>query len=134
MGDRRWEIGDRRQEAGDRKQGSVVWYVGTLVLFAMGLMSKPMLVTMPFLLLMLDFWPLKRLSFAECHDGIGSKSRSEEKPNGTQKPGASRTIHHPSSIIHHPLFRLILEKLVLDLCGEVKVERESGWMQEELPV
>jgi DNA polymerase-3 subunit delta len=30
--------------------------------------------------------------------------------------------------------RLILEKLVLDLCGEVKVERESGWMQEELPV
>lgn len=30
--------------------------------------------------------------------------------------------------------RLILEKLVLDLCGEVKIERESGWMQEELPV
>ncbi|PYX27413.1 MAG: DNA polymerase III subunit delta [Acidobacteria bacterium] len=30
--------------------------------------------------------------------------------------------------------RLILEKLVLDLCGEVKIERESDWMQEELPV
>ena len=30
--------------------------------------------------------------------------------------------------------RLILEKLVLDLAGEVKVESTGGWMQEELPV
>lgn len=31
--------------------------------FIMGLMSKPMLVTLPFLLLVLDFWPLKRIGF-----------------------------------------------------------------------
>jgi hypothetical protein len=30
--------------------------------------------------------------------------------------------------------RLILEKLVLDLAGEAKVESAGGWMQEELPV
>jgi DNA polymerase-3 subunit delta len=30
--------------------------------------------------------------------------------------------------------RLILEKLVLDLAGEVKVDTAGGWMQEELPV
>src|SRR5712672_1341538 len=30
--------------------------------------------------------------------------------------------------------RLILEKLVLDLCAEVKIESAGGWMQEELPV
>jgi DNA polymerase-3 subunit delta len=30
--------------------------------------------------------------------------------------------------------RLILEKLVLDLCGEMRVEGTGGWMQEELPV
>ena len=30
------------------------------LLFAMGLMSKPMLVTAPFLLLLLDYWPLER--------------------------------------------------------------------------
>jgi DNA polymerase-3 subunit delta len=30
--------------------------------------------------------------------------------------------------------RLILEKLVLDLCAEAKVESAGGWMQEELPV
>ena len=33
-----------------------------LVLFALGLMSKPMLVTLPFVLLLLDYWPLKRVS------------------------------------------------------------------------
>ena len=30
--------------------------------------------------------------------------------------------------------RLILEKLVLDLCAEAKLETSGGWMQEELPV
>jgi tetratricopeptide (TPR) repeat protein len=31
-----------------------------LVFFALGLMSKPMLVTLPFILLLLDYWPLRR--------------------------------------------------------------------------
>lgn len=31
-----------------------------LVAFALGLMSKPMLVTLPFVLLLLDYWPLRR--------------------------------------------------------------------------
>jgi Flp pilus assembly protein TadD len=32
--------------------------------FACGLMSKPMVVTLPFTLLLLDYWPLRRISFA----------------------------------------------------------------------
>ena len=32
-----------------------------LVLFALGLLAKPMLVTLPFVLLLCDFWPLERL-------------------------------------------------------------------------
>lgn len=35
-------------------------YLLTLAAFACGLMSKSMLVTLPFVLLLLDFWPLKR--------------------------------------------------------------------------
>jgi tetratricopeptide (TPR) repeat protein len=42
---------------------SAFYYVLALVLFALGLMSKPMLVTLPFVLLLLDYWPLRRLSF-----------------------------------------------------------------------
>ena len=38
-----------------------LWYALSLALFALGLMSKPMLVTLPFVLLLLDFWPLGRL-------------------------------------------------------------------------
>jgi tetratricopeptide (TPR) repeat protein len=35
-------------------------YLLALLLFALGLMSKPMLVTLPFVLLLLDYWPLHR--------------------------------------------------------------------------
>ena len=37
-------------------------YWASLVCFALGLMSKPMLVTLPFVLLLLDYWPLRRIS------------------------------------------------------------------------
>jgi len=36
-------------------------YLLSLLFFACGLMSKPMLVTLPFVLLLLDYWPLRRL-------------------------------------------------------------------------
>jgi tetratricopeptide (TPR) repeat protein len=41
--------------------GGAKWYVVTLFLFALGLLAKPMLVTLPFVLLLLDYWPLGRL-------------------------------------------------------------------------
>jgi tetratricopeptide (TPR) repeat protein len=34
-----------------------------LLSFALGLMSKPMLVTVPFVLLLLDYWPLRRITY-----------------------------------------------------------------------
>jgi protein O-mannosyl-transferase len=43
------------------------YYILALVLFGLGLLSKPMLVTVPFLLLLLDFWPLRRFQFAKDH-------------------------------------------------------------------
>jgi Flp pilus assembly protein TadD len=36
-------------------------YISTGLLFTLGLMSKPMLVTLPCILLLLDFWPLRRI-------------------------------------------------------------------------
>jgi tetratricopeptide (TPR) repeat protein len=41
-----------------------VWYGLALLWFALGLMSKPVLVTLPFVLLLLDVWPLRRLSLS----------------------------------------------------------------------
>ena len=42
------------------KQPCLINYLLTILFFGLGLMAKPMLVTFPFLLLLLDFWPLKR--------------------------------------------------------------------------
>jgi protein O-mannosyl-transferase len=45
-----------------RRPFSVVRYLGVVVLFVLGLMAKPMLVTLPFVLLLLDYWPLGRMA------------------------------------------------------------------------
>jgi Tfp pilus assembly protein PilF len=52
-----------RRAAGDRR-GAGLRYGLTLAAFAGGLMSKPVLVTLPGVLLLLDFWPLRRWRFA----------------------------------------------------------------------
>jgi tetratricopeptide (TPR) repeat protein len=43
-------------------QNPKTYYTLALIFFALGLLSKPMLVTLPILLLLLDFWPLRRVS------------------------------------------------------------------------
>ena len=43
-----------------RDPGSLRRYLAVVGLFALGLLAKPMLVTLPMLLLLLDFWPLGR--------------------------------------------------------------------------
>jgi len=40
---------------------SIGRYLTVVFVFALGLMSKPMLVTLPFVLLLLDYWPLNRI-------------------------------------------------------------------------
>ena len=43
------------------KKRIIIFYYFTYLFFILGLMSKPMVITLPFLLLMLDIWPLKRI-------------------------------------------------------------------------
>jgi Tfp pilus assembly protein PilF len=50
------------------------FYVLALVFFAFGLMSKPMVVTLPFVLLLLDYWPLRRFPGSRL-DGQGPTLR-----------------------------------------------------------
>lgn len=46
------------------KRQSRGWYAGMLAFFVLGLMSKAMLVTLPFALLLMDVWPLQRLDLS----------------------------------------------------------------------
>ena len=55
---------------------SKVYCFLALLCFALGLMSKPMVVTLPFVLLLLDFWPLRRsaefgVQTAESGENLG---------------------------------------------------------------
>ena len=44
------------------EENSRKWYAWTVLTLALGLLAKPMLVTWPFVMLLLDYWPLRRLS------------------------------------------------------------------------
>jgi Tfp pilus assembly protein PilF len=43
------------------KYPNVTRYLLTLLIFTLGLMAKPMLITLPFVFLLLDYWPLTRI-------------------------------------------------------------------------
>lgn len=62
-----WGYAQARRTAADgaarRAESPRLWYGAALVCFGAGLMSKPMLVTWPALLLLLDWWPLRRLEW-----------------------------------------------------------------------
>jgi hypothetical protein len=72
----------------------LVRYVLVLLSFALGLMAKPMLVTLPFVLLLLDYWPLQRVRMGQ--------SRAGDMP----RINRSETIGDQKVVV----FRLIWEK------------------------
>jgi len=75
------------------------FYLLSLALFALGLMSKPMLVTWPLVMLLLDYWPLGRVRNAE----YGMRN----EPAGDTQHAARSTLHAPRST----LFPLLAEKV-----------------------
>ena len=57
------------------RAAKVSFYILALVLFAGGLMSKPMVVTLPCVLLLLDLWPLYRFRFCPPPEGQGTAAQ-----------------------------------------------------------
>ena len=53
-----------------RASRCAVVYALSLLLYAFSLLSKPMLVTLPFLLVLLDYWPLRRLTLKTSHQQL----------------------------------------------------------------
>src|SRR5580698_1711327 len=56
-----------------RRPWSAVRYGLVVFLFALGLMCKPMLVTLPVVLLLLDYWPLQRLESRKLSELVMEK-------------------------------------------------------------
>src|SRR5438094_170667 len=59
-------------------------YFFVAMIFALGLMSKPMLVTAPFVLLLLDYWPLRRFDKGTQFTGRGIASWLKQRPGYQQ--------------------------------------------------
>jgi protein O-mannosyl-transferase len=88
------------------------FYVLSLVCFALGLMSKPMLVTWPFVLLLLDYWPLKRMENEECRMQNAGAGTTHHAPRTTHHvprsaPRASRFTFHVSLLAEKVPFLLL---------------------------
>jgi Flp pilus assembly protein TadD len=72
-------------------------YLPVLLFFGLGLLAKPMVVTLPFVLLLLDFWPLGRMQFHQA----GNDSRPLEPKV--------------------PVFRLVWEKIPLFALAAISI-------------
>ena len=62
------------------KRPSVFRYFPILFVYTLGLMSKPMVATLPFVLLLLDYWPLRRINLSHS----GSNYQKTPKLNNTE--------------------------------------------------
>jgi len=60
-------------------------YLLIVLFFALGLMSKPMLVTLPFVLLLLDYWPLNRVPFGQAIDKTNRQKNKKNIDNRFQR-------------------------------------------------
>jgi protein O-mannosyl-transferase len=76
------EIRNPKSEASSKFEvrNGRVYYILALVLFGLGLLSKPMLVTVTFLLLLLDFWPLRRFQFAKYNVPSATELQNSKTP------------------------------------------------------
>lgn len=67
---------------GYAQRGGLFRYSVTLILFTMGLLAKPMLVTLPFVMLLMDWWPLGRFSGRKSKKGSKTQTTSDWKTIG----------------------------------------------------
>jgi tetratricopeptide (TPR) repeat protein len=79
------------------KHPSWTRYGLALIVFGLGLLAKPVLMTLPFILLLLDYWPLKRVRLARLNEQKGEK-RNDSNSSKLCFQGV-------------PVYRLVLEKV-----------------------
>ncbi|MEJ2092421.1 MAG: tetratricopeptide repeat protein [Syntrophobacterales bacterium] len=85
-------------------------YLAVILLFALGLMAKPMLVTLPFVLLLLDYWPLGRIRGLTPAADLG---RGTTPTAGPARQGFGRLIFEKI-----PLFALAFLSCLITLSAQ----------------
>lgn len=104
------------------KRPALQRYLAVLVFFAFGLMAKPMLVTLSFVLLLLDYWPLKRFEQKKSAEDLrtepGQPAPAEKRKgkSGKRQPVKSAVKTEPPAAVKDPwalMWPLLREKIPL---------------------
>jgi len=95
---------------------SSLFYLVSLFCFALGLMSKPMLVTLPFVLLLLDYWPLKRFAISNFRSQV---SGFRSQVSGLRPPPS---VLRPLLLEKLPFLALAVASCVVTVLAQEKVE------------
>jgi tetratricopeptide (TPR) repeat protein len=108
-------------------------YVFVFLFFALGLMAKPMLITLPFVLLLLDYWPLRRFQETKPNhkiqtevlkSGTSDKQKKKSKKNDAVTVKETLEVKKPTdpeykwSLIY-PLFREKVPLFVLVILSSI---------------
>jgi hypothetical protein len=125
--DAKWRVASGKQVTGTEAAAAVpdlspatrhasLFYGLALGFFALGLMSKAMLVTVPFLLLLLDFWPLGRVtrlhyaSARQAGDGWRVMGGTKGKPSTLNPVKGRGRVAQIYAALRPQLSTLFLEK------------------------
>ncbi len=91
----------------------VTRYLLALLFFIVGLMAKPMLVTLPFVLLLLDYWPLERVRF-------GKLINEESQENSIQRKSISHLLIEKIPFIFFSIVSCVVTFIVQRRTGAVQ--------------
>ncbi|QDU79467.1 photosystem I assembly protein Ycf3 [Polystyrenella longa] len=115
------------KQIGVSKQLSRQWYGIMIACFGLSLLAKQMFVTLPFLLLLLDVWPLKRFSLKKLV--LSTKAESQLAPEAAPDTSTQNdTIHFSQLIVEKiPLFGLsILFSIIIYAAQQAGGAVQSG--------
>jgi protein O-mannosyl-transferase len=108
------------------------FYWLALFFFACGLMSKPMVVTLPFVLLLLDFWPLQRVASKQ-------PAAPKQSDGGSEDGRFNISTLSPAMAVATAGLRLLIEKIPFFLlmtasCAvTLLVQHHAMWSSASLP-
>jgi Tfp pilus assembly protein PilF len=106
-----WAYADYTTHPGWRR------YLIVILLFAAGLMAKPMLITLPVVLLLIDYWPLRRFSAGETDK---SNTVLYEVKSGSKRRVALCLIREKIPLLLLSLISASVTLYIADMGGAVK--------------
>src|SRR5438045_2769256 len=92
-------------------------YARVAIMLALGLLAKPMLVTWPFVMLLLDYWPLRR--FAAVIPSEADESRGQRSTRTPPSPSTSLAMTAKKLVVDKsPIFALVIASAIITFIAQ----------------